>query len=115
MSKRNSIDHTTMREMNIRLILNTLRLYSPLSRAKVAAHTGLNKTSVSNMVNELIQLEEIAGRDYMIKNRKESKSMAATYGGLYPASSPYPRYNNNFNTEGYASINENGYKNVKHN
>jgi Ca-activated chloride channel homolog len=67
------------------------------------------------MVNELIQLEEIVDRNYMIKNRKESKSMAATYGGLYPASSPYPRYNDNFNTEGYASINENGYKSVKHN
>lgn len=56
MVKRPSVDHTAMREMNINLILNTLRLHAPISRARVAALTGLNKTSVSNMVNELIRL-----------------------------------------------------------
>lgn len=67
------------------------------------------------MVNELSESEVIEDRDYMIKGRRESKLMLATYGSPYPASSHFPGYNNNINTEGYASINENGYKNVKHN
>lgn len=51
----NSVDHTTMREMNTALILNTLRLHAPLSRAGVASYTGLNKASVSSMVKELLE------------------------------------------------------------
>lgn len=51
----NSVDHTTMREMNTALILNTLRVHAPLSRAGVASYTGLNKASVSSMVKELIE------------------------------------------------------------
>jgi glucokinase-like ROK family protein len=54
MDSRNSVDHTTMREMNITLILNTLRQYAPISRAGVAVKTGLNKASVSSMVRDLI-------------------------------------------------------------
>ena len=51
----NSVDHTAMREMNTALILNTLRLHAPLSRAGIASHTGLNKASVSSMVKELLE------------------------------------------------------------
>lgn len=54
MPPRNSIDHTTMREMNISLVLDTLRQRAPISRAALAAQTGLNKTSVSNIVKDLI-------------------------------------------------------------
>ncbi|MFN2246053.1 MAG: ROK family protein [Candidatus Promineifilaceae bacterium] len=51
---RNSVDHTTMRDMNLSLILHTLRTNAPLSRADLAARTGLNKASVTSMVRELI-------------------------------------------------------------
>lgn len=54
MRRRSSIDHTTMREMNVTLILDTLRQRAPISRAALAARTGLNKASVSNMVKDLI-------------------------------------------------------------
>jgi glucokinase-like ROK family protein len=54
MNSRNSVDHTTMREMNVTLILNTLRLHAPISRAGVAVKTGLNKASVSSMVRDQI-------------------------------------------------------------
>jgi Ca-activated chloride channel family protein len=42
-----------------------------------------------------------------------SAPMAAD--AVYDSRSSFHRYNNNFNTEGYAPINENGYKSVKNN
>lgn len=54
MTKRNSIDHATMREMNLALILRTIRSRSPLSRADLAQHTGLNKATVSSLVRDLL-------------------------------------------------------------
>ncbi len=51
---RNSVDHATMRDMNLALILNTLRRHAPLSRTGLAAQTGLNKATVSSMVKELL-------------------------------------------------------------
>ncbi|MCA9959024.1 MAG: ROK family transcriptional regulator [Anaerolineales bacterium] len=55
MTQRNSVDHAAMRDMNLALILNTLRVESPLSRVALANITGLNKATVSSMVKELIQ------------------------------------------------------------
>jgi len=49
-----SADYTLMREMNVALILECLRRAAPLSRAKLANITGLNKTTVSSLVKELI-------------------------------------------------------------
>ena len=43
-----------MREMNVALILECLRRGAPLSRAQLANITGLNKTTVSSLVRELI-------------------------------------------------------------
>jgi glucokinase-like ROK family protein len=45
-----------MRDMNLALILHTLRTDAPLSRAELAAKTGLNKASVSSMVRDLIEI-----------------------------------------------------------
>lgn len=47
-------DHTLMREMNTALILECLRRDAPLSRAQLASITGLNKTTVSSLVRELM-------------------------------------------------------------
>jgi glucokinase-like ROK family protein len=55
MAKRNSVDHTMMRDMNLALILHTLRTDAPLSRAEIAATTGLNKATVSSMIRDLLQ------------------------------------------------------------
>lgn len=54
MSDIRSADYTLMREMNVALILECLRRAAPLSRAKLANITGLNKTTVSSLVKELI-------------------------------------------------------------
>ena len=43
-----------VREINLSIILNCLRETSPLSRAQLAEITGLNKTTVSSLVRELI-------------------------------------------------------------
>jgi Ca-activated chloride channel family protein len=45
-----------------------------------------------------------------------SKSASPVVAGVgYGFRGHFQRYNNNFNTEGYASVNENGYKNVRNN
>src|SRR5512136_2517912 len=46
--------YTLIRELNRSIILTQLRTGSPLSRADLAAITGLNKTTVSSLVEELL-------------------------------------------------------------
>ena len=55
MTNRNSIDHATMRDTNLALILNSIRSHAPLSRAALAAKTGLNKATVSSLVKDLLK------------------------------------------------------------
>ncbi|MDQ2807717.1 MAG: ROK family protein [Chloroflexota bacterium] len=47
-------DQALVREINLSIILNALRDRSPLSRASLAGATGLNKTTVSSLVQQLI-------------------------------------------------------------
>ena len=46
-------DHSLVRTINLSVILNCLREHAPLSRAQLATITGLNKTTVSSLVNQL--------------------------------------------------------------
>jgi len=48
-------DQTLVREINLAVIMNYLRTNAPISRAALAEATGLNKTTVSSLVNELIE------------------------------------------------------------
>ncbi len=50
-------DHTVMRQMNLSAILHHLRENAPISRATLADMTGLNKTTVSSLVGELIECQ----------------------------------------------------------
>src|SRR5512143_1309649 len=43
-----------VRKVNKSIVLNTLRLHAPISRARVANLTGLNRGTVSNIVNALV-------------------------------------------------------------
>jgi len=55
-------DQSLVREINLSVIMNHLRTNAPISRAALADATGLNKTTVSSLVNELIErqfVEEI--------------------------------------------------------
>lgn len=56
MPKRQSVDHATMRDMNMTLILRTLHEHAPLSRMELAKSTRLNKAAISGMVRELIRV-----------------------------------------------------------
>ncbi len=48
-------DQALVREINLSVIINHLRTNAPISRAALAETTGLNKTTVSSLVNELIE------------------------------------------------------------
>ena len=52
-----SVDHAVMREMNTALILECLHQHAPLSRARLAEMTGLNKATVSSLVRELLDAQ----------------------------------------------------------
>jgi glucokinase-like ROK family protein len=54
MSRARTGDQALVREINLSIILNALRDHSPMSRASLAATTGLNKTTVSSLVQQLI-------------------------------------------------------------
>jgi len=47
-------DQEKVRKINKSIVMNTLRLHAPLSRARIANLTGLNRGTVSNIVNVLI-------------------------------------------------------------
>jgi len=65
------------------------------------------------MKPETMIMDEMVVTGYGAKMEKASLSAPSPSAAYGRAS--FQRYNNNFNTEGYASINENGYKNVKNN
>ncbi|NMO97257.1 ROK family transcriptional regulator [Paenibacillus lemnae] len=46
-------DQALVKKINTSIVLNTITRYAPLSRAKVSELTGLNKATVSNLVQEL--------------------------------------------------------------
>jgi Ca-activated chloride channel family protein len=62
-------------------------------------------------LNEMVVIGYGAKKDMV----SEAYSMAAPSSATYGARHSFPRYNNNFNTEGYAGLEENGFKNVIHN
>jgi Ca-activated chloride channel family protein len=68
------------------------------------------------MSEDKMALEEIVVIGYGSSSDRAFKSMSAAApasGRHYESGQPSQRYNSNFNTEGYAGVNENGYKNVK--
>ncbi len=67
------------------------------------------------MKPEIIVVEDQISMEIPGKKDYASKAAPAVAGIAYESRAYFQRYNNNFNTEGYASVNENGYKNVKNN
>ena len=54
MATQNSAGHTLVRELNLSLVLRYIHNSAPLSRAQIAQATGLNKSTVSSLVEELL-------------------------------------------------------------
>ena len=48
-------DQGFIRKLNTAVILDILRRFAPLSRAELATRTGLNRSTVSIIVNKLIE------------------------------------------------------------
>ena len=55
MLKNQTADQESVRKVNTSLVLNALRLHAPISRAELAAVTKLNRSTISNIVNVLIE------------------------------------------------------------
>jgi glucokinase-like ROK family protein len=55
MSTRNSADQALVRELNLSLVLRFIHNEAPVSRSQIAQATGLNKSTVSSLVEELLQ------------------------------------------------------------
>jgi glucokinase-like ROK family protein len=49
-------NQTLVREINLAAIMNQLHSHAPISRAALAEKTGLNKTTVSSLIQELLDL-----------------------------------------------------------
>lgn len=55
MNPKNTADQAFVRETNLSLVLRLIHNQSPVSRAQLAGITGLNKSTVSSLVDELIE------------------------------------------------------------
>ncbi|MBS1231621.1 MAG: von Willebrand factor type [Bacteroidetes bacterium] len=62
-------------------------------------------------LNEMVVVGNGAKKDIASKSYSMAVPSSVGYGGRHS----FPRYNNNFNTEGYAAIDENGFKSVLNN
>lgn len=49
-----SVDQTVMKEMNRSLALDLVRFHGPLSRTQIAQESGLNKATITALINELL-------------------------------------------------------------
>jgi Ca-activated chloride channel homolog len=69
------------------------------------------------MNSKVMALEEVVTVAYGRARKDEKSSLTGSVSGVSMNYAPAlaQRYNNNFNTEGYAPVNENGFKNVKNN
>ena len=55
MQNNQTADQDSVRKVNTSLVLNALRLHAPISRADLANLTNLNRSTISNIVNVLIE------------------------------------------------------------
>ena len=63
LAKLNTADQAWVRRMNRAIILEVFRTHTTLSRARLAMETGLNPSTVSNIIGELIQEDLIRETD----------------------------------------------------
>jgi len=54
MSRQKTADQSYVRELNTSIVMDCIRLYAPISRADLAARTGLNRSTISLIIDELI-------------------------------------------------------------
>jgi glucokinase-like ROK family protein len=59
MRTKNTADQALVRELNLSLVLQYIHTSAPISRAKLALNTGLNKSTVSSLIEELLEYQLI--------------------------------------------------------
>jgi glucokinase-like ROK family protein len=59
MSNHNSADQALVRELNLSLVLRLIHNEAPVSRSQIAQSTGLNKSTVSSLVEDLLKRQLI--------------------------------------------------------
>jgi Ca-activated chloride channel family protein len=69
----------------------------------------MNEDVVS--LNEMVVVGYASGKDMASRSYVAAEAAPASYGGKHS----FQRFNNNFNTEGYAGREENGFRNVRNN
>jgi len=77
----------------------------------------IGERSVINLTlhPEVLMLQKVAEVGYASKADSYAKAAPMAYGAVRESGAGFYRYNPNFNTEGYAAVNENGFRNVKNN
>jgi len=55
MLSKSSVDQFLVRELNLSSVLRMIQSEAPLSRAQLAAKNGLNKSTISNLVDDLLE------------------------------------------------------------
>lgn len=78
------------------------------------------KIGVGNVINVIMNPETVIVEDQVLEEVESKRDYAykaapSVAGMAYESRAYFQRYNNNFNTEDYAPVNENGYKNVRNN
>src|SRR5829696_8360532 len=63
-------DSALVRQINLSVIMNQLRKKAPLSRAGLAQATGLNKTTVSSLIDELLQRQLVSELGLVTEKKK---------------------------------------------
>jgi len=92
-------------------------IFSFMGYTTIEEKIGSRRVINVKMSQEFTSMDELVVTGYGARKDIASKSMAmpAVTGVAYESKRSFQRYNNNFNTEGYAAVNENGFKNVKNN
>ena len=69
MNKPHTADQALVRRLNVSIVMDCIRFFAPLSRAELAVKTGLNRSTVSSIVDELIDqgyIHEIATEEHKL-------------------------------------------------
>jgi Ca-activated chloride channel family protein len=92
-------------------------VFSYIAYKTLEVSIGDKKIIDVKLTEDVSSLQEIVVIGYGSKRDRSSKSysMAAPSARTYEYDKSFQRINNNFDTEGYASVNENGFRNVKSN
>lgn len=69
MNRQKTADQALVRELNTSIVMDCIRLYAPLSRAEIAARTGLNRSTISLIVDELID------RGFVVESSQQDRKI----------------------------------------